>query len=191
MIRDPFDIHRKNIFQATAYRAANNIRQTAAQVGANALDMSFGVPRNVPNFNTGDRDLEDHAWSSLRGAGARVQDRVTGLFEKETLPMYKDKPSSYAPSYRRRPWWRKKRVFGTLVLTILSVLYLFGFFSSSSDKPSRPAWSWMGLETDKVDWEERRGRVVEAFELSWDTYERYAWGRLLQGTHTPAFVTRS
>ena len=180
MIRDPFDIHRRNLIQATAAAAshtANNIRQTAAQVGA---DMSFTVPRRVPDFDDTDRALEDHAWSSLRGAGARVQGRVTGLFEAKSLPMYKDKPFTRTPSYRNRPLWRKKRTLGTLVLLVLSVLYFLGFFSSrsrSETRPSKSGWSWPRLDTGKADWDQRRQRVVEAFQLSWDAYERYAWGR--------------
>lgn len=183
MIRDPFDIHRRNLLQTTASRAAHNIRQTAAQVGANALDMSFSVPRNVPNFTGGNRDLEDNAWSSLRGAGARVQDRVTGIFDKETLPMYKDKPYSHTPSYRNRPWWRKKRVLGIIALAVLSLLHLTGLFSSSKPdpRPSKSWLSWMGTGTDDADWEKRRSHVVEAFEITWDAYEHYAWGRLPEG----------
>lgn len=184
MIRDPFDIHRKNIFKATATRAAHNIRQTATQVGANALDMSFNIPRNVPNFGNSDRDLEDTAWASLRGAGAKVQDRVTGLFDQESLPMYKDKPYAYTPSYRNRPIWRKKRFLASTALFAITILYYLGFLSSAESDPkatkSNSAWSWMGLpDKGKVDWNQRRERVVEAFQLSWDTYERYAWGTSL------------
>lgn len=29
----------------------------------------------------------------------------------------------------------------------------------------------------KVDWLDRREKVVDAFTLSWDAYKRYAWGR--------------
>jgi len=41
-------------------------------------------------------------------------------------------------------------------------------------------WGWLAQEEGgkKVDWLERRERVVEAMELSWDAYERYAWGGL-------------
>lgn len=37
---------------------------------------------------------------------------------------------------------------------------------------------WLGREDKggRVDWGERRQHVVEAMELSWDAYERYAWG---------------
>ena len=175
MIRDPFDIHRNNIFKATASRTANRIRDTAAQVGANALEnMAFSMPRNLPNFESANRDLEDGAWSSLRGAG----NRVTGMFDKEALPMYKDKPFTYTPSYKNRPLYKKKRFFGSLVLGVVFFFYLLGFFSSPKDEAKqKSSWSWMGLgDVGKTDWEQRRSKVVEAFQLSWDTYERYAWG---------------
>jgi len=42
-------------------------------------------------------------------------------------------------------------------------------------------WDWArekdGKAKNKADWLKRRERVVEAFELSWDAYERYAWGK--------------
>ncbi|PHH90115.1 hypothetical protein CDD83_4461 [Cordyceps sp. RAO-2017] len=182
MIRDPFDIHRKNAVQATALRAAQNIRDTAAQVGASALDMSFSVPKNVPNFAAPHRDLEDRAWKSVPRRGGilnEVQGRVAGLFENEELPMYKDKPYTYAPSMRRRPWWRRKRMLSIVALGVLALLYLKGFFSRHGGGPrSTSTWSWMGLSQEGVadDWDKRRQHVVEAFELSWDAYERYGWG---------------
>lgn len=190
MIRDPFDIHRKDIFKATASRAAQNIRETASRVGANALDMSFNIPRNVPNFADSSRDLEDHAWASIRGTGAKVQSRVNGLFDQESLPMYKDKPYSHMPSYKNRPLWRKKRFLGTVALGIVFVLYLCGLLpgSGSKSRSSKSAWPWASL-ADNVDWDERRQRVVEAFEVSWDAYEQYAWGRLAVDCPPPSWVT--
>ena len=181
MIRDPFDIHRKNVFQATAARAAENIRNTAARVGANALDMPFNIPKNVPDFGGAGRELEDNAWASLRGASARAKDRVNGMFDKEALPMYKDKPFTYTPSYRNRPWWRKKRIIGGAVTALLFFVYMLGFFSSSDDAgqtAGKSGWSWIGVPGagKTADWETRRERVVEAFQISWDAYERYAWG---------------
>ncbi|KJZ78387.1 hypothetical protein HIM_02425 [Hirsutella minnesotensis 3608] len=192
MIRDPFNIHRKNALQATAFRAAQNIKDAATQVGASALEMSFSVPKNVPNFAAPHRDLEDRAWTAAsrpRGAAGAgilndVQGRVAGLFDQQRLPMYKDKPYAYAPSMRRRPWWRRKRLLSALALGLVALLYLTGFLSSGSGDDKRTStktasvWSWMGLSQDRgqADWDERRRHVVEAFELSWDAYERYAWG---------------
>jgi mannosyl-oligosaccharide alpha-1,2-mannosidase len=68
-------------------------------------------------------------------------------------------------------------------LFILAVLYTLGFFSGASDEKenSKDRWSWLqGPEKggSKIDWLDRRERVREAFTLSWDAYDRYAWGML-------------
>ncbi|KEY74110.1 hypothetical protein S7711_05360 [Stachybotrys chartarum IBT 7711] len=190
MIRDPFDIHRKKAFGNTAFRAAQSVKETVVQAGTDALDMSFSVPRNLPNFNAAERELEDRAWSSISGSRStkskgimnEVQGRVTGLFDKNALPMYKDKPYLYAPSMRRRPWWRRKRILLSGALGFLYLLHLLGVFSSGStsanDESRKAGWLWdsAGREKGKHDWNKRRELVVEAFQLSWDAYERYAWG---------------
>lgn len=180
MIRDPFGIHNKNVFKATAFRAAQNIKDAAAQAGANALEMSFSVPKNLPNFGDPTRALEDRAWAALsrRGGGGVLNG---SMFEKsESLPMYKDKPYGYAPSMRLRPWWRRKKVLGIITAVVVFFLYLAGFFSGHPKaKTSGSALSWLGLSQEKsgqVDWDERRRHVVDAFEVSWDAYERYGWG---------------
>ncbi|GJN73287.1 mannosyl-oligosaccharide alpha-1,2-mannosidase [Purpureocillium lilacinum] len=185
MIRDPFNIHGRNALKANVFRAAQNVKEKAAQVGASALDMSFSIPNNVPNFAAPHRDLEDRAWAAVARRGASgggilsdVQGKVAGYFEQDELPMYKDKPYGYAPSMRRRRWWRRKRVLSSIALGILGLLWLTGFFSHAKKRKSTSAWSWIGLsnERGKANWDERRQHVVEAFELSWDAYERYAWG---------------
>ncbi|KAI1819202.1 amino acid permease [Xylaria intraflava] len=148
--------------------------------------MSFTVPRNAPSFNNPQRVIEDHIWGSTavaRGPNSRagagggilngVQDR---LFEnRNALPMYKDKPYAYPPSYRRRPLWRRKRSFG-FVLLVISLLYYFGAFEKRRD--NAVSWSWLSSssESGRADWLGRRQRVVEAFTLSFDAYSRYAWG---------------
>lgn len=178
MIRDPFDNHRKkNIFQATAARTAQHLRDTAAQVGSNALgDMAFSIPRNVPDFGGAHRELEDSAWSALRGGKA-----IPGLFERDSsLPMYKDKPYGYAPSQRNRPLWRRKRAIGPFLIVVGVLVYLLAFNRKTQTEitPSNSGWSWTGVSDskNKAAWDERREKVVEAFQLSWDAYERYGWG---------------
>ncbi|EHK17459.1 glycoside hydrolase family 47 protein [Trichoderma virens Gv29-8] len=160
MIRDPFGIHSKNVFKATALRAAQNIREAATQASANALEMSFSMPKHVPDFGDPSRALEDRAWAALSRRG--------------------DKPYAYAPSMRLRPWWRRKKVLGAITAAVVFLLYITGFFSGHPEaKTSGSAFSWLRLSQDRdhVDWDERRQSVVEAFEVSWDAYERYAWGK--------------
>lgn len=178
MIRDPFDIHRKNIFKTAASRVDQNIREKTVQVRTNALaDMSFAVPRNVPNFRDTGRELEDSAWNAIRGG---IPKGVTSLFDNESLPMYKDKPYGHGQSHRHRPWWKRKKILAIFALVGIILFYYWSFHGTSqqSNRSSRSGWSWKdpSLETDKADWNKRRQEVVEAFELSWDAYERYAWG---------------
>lgn len=186
MIRDPFDIHRKNAFKNTALRAADHIRNAAAEVGANALKMPFNVPKNVPNFQDPHRALEDRAWAALPNArGAKgiftgMQDRVNDFFDDDELPMYKDKP--YGHGRRRRGWYRTKKGMASLALGLVFVLYLLGWlpWQHKETRSVGSAWNFLGIskERENVDWGHRREQVVEAFELSWDAYERYGWGML-------------
>lgn len=197
-VRDPFDIRRTNsaisILRTTATRAAVGITERAVEVGINAIEkgkstveeMAFSIPKNVPSFSNPQRALEDRAWGN--GASSVLTSRkggAGGLFDigrnSNSLPMYKDKPYAYPASQRARPIWRRKRTIG-VVLLVLSLLYYFGAFSAHHETlSSRPSWGWLkGGDVEQAhgskDWLKRRERVVEAFTLSWDAYERYAWG---------------
>ncbi|KZL73328.1 glycoside hydrolase family 47 protein [Colletotrichum tofieldiae] len=196
-VRDPFNLHRNtalNVFKVTASRAAQNIKEKAVEAGATALnDMAFNVPKNVPSFSNPQRVLEDRYWgasavNSRSGRGGNsgifhgVQGRVEDLLgTRGQLPMYKDKPYAHHASRRFRPLWRRKRSILVTLLLLFSGLWFFGFFSEGSKaRESASTWTgWLGASEPtgkKVDWLKRRERVVEAFELSWDAYERYAWG---------------
>ncbi|KAI1336413.1 glycoside hydrolase family 47 protein [Xylariaceae sp. FL0016] len=197
IVRDPFDLRRNDsafsILRTAATRAATDITDRAVEASANAiqkgkqtiddLDMSFNVPKNVPSFSNPQRVVEDSIWGSSAVARgpiksgsilAGVQDRI--FDNRNTLPMYKDKPYAYPPSQRVRPLWRRKRSFG-FILLLLSLLYYFGIFDRHQE--AAKSWSWLNSATDSghyADWSQRRERVVEAFELSLDAYSRYAWG---------------
>ncbi|KAI1489046.1 amino acid permease [Biscogniauxia mediterranea] len=150
--------------------------------------MSFSVPKNVPSFSNPQRLVEDHIWGNTavtargpnKNAGilGGVQDR---FFEnRNSLPMYKDKPYAYPASHRARPLWRRKRTFA-FVLLLVSLLYYFGAFGRNHDTADSPTppWSWLKSSSGServVDWSQRRDHVVEAFTLSFDAYQRYAWG---------------
>jgi hypothetical protein len=172
-----------------------------------ALPMSFSVPKNVPSFTNPQRTVEDHLWAvaasrSDAGAGggsltARaghqhrpgavlddMSEKVGSFFNpnRNALPMYKDKPYAYTPSGRARPFYRRKRVLGSILLFVLLVIWWTGSFKEHHEKAraSLSQWGWLkepeAKAKGKADWLKRRERVVEAFELSWDAYERYAWG---------------
>ena len=206
-VRDPFSLRRSpafNIIRGTATQAAANVSQRVKEAGAQAYEtgkqaveeMSFSVPKNVPSFTNPQRELENRVWGAsgvtARSAGLQskggvmngIQDRVGGFLDtsRGELPMYKDKPYSYASSRRHKPIWKRKRNLGIAGFIFVAVFYFLGFFGKRPRDYSdigTDLWGWSqqpekgGL---KVNWQERRERVKEAFTLSWDAYDRYAWG---------------
>lgn len=112
-----------------------------------------------------------------------IGQKLEGFFDNRQLPMYKDKPYSYAASRRKLPIHRRWRVILGTLLGFAALLYLFGSSTSrTSSSQMRSKGSaglgWLGNPDAKtVDWDERRERVKEAFILSWDSYEQYAWGK--------------
>ena len=155
--------------------------------------MSFSIPHNAPNFVSNQRANEDVYWGSARrpypngranhGIGSSLND----LFENKSLPMYKDKPYSYAVSRRQAPWYKRSGVW--LVFGVLSLLnfYLFWTYLRPSvqatvedDYGSTITWNWLKKAGDTaVNWELRREAVKDAFKLSWDGYANHAWGESL------------
>ena len=110
-----------------------------------------------------------------------IQDRVGGFFEKNNdLPMYKDKPYSYASSRRQPPVWRRKRYIGVVISLVMIALYMLEPFGkdAATTKKAKETWTWLQRpeSISKVDWLERREHVKDAFILSWDAYDRYGWG---------------
>ncbi|KAF2142253.1 glycoside hydrolase family 47 protein [Aplosporella prunicola CBS 121167] len=167
-------------------QAIETALSTAAQEA-----MSFAVPRTQPDFEHPQRPQEDSAWGSSSRArfpdnNAGVSERIGGMFgtgEKE-LPMYKDKPYNYAASGKGAPWFKRRRIQALLLLGLITVLYWLGIFSSSDRESSKDTPSasslWKNMFASRppaaVDWAERQDRVRDAFKLSWDAYEKYAWG---------------
>jgi len=205
--RDPFNLHRTSaydILRGKARLATAEITHRVQEIGVQALeagtqayesslntleDMSFTIPRNVPSFTDSQRPHENHVWASSgitarsgNSAMSGVSDRVGNFFEKNgDLPMYKDKPYTYASSRRRRSIWKRKRTLGIGTVFVVVLLWVFGFFGDDTEanKKAKEGWSWLQRPEKpgpKVDWMGRRERVVEAFTLSWDAYSRYAWG---------------
>ncbi|RKU42314.1 mannosyl-oligosaccharide alpha-1,2-mannosidase [Coniochaeta pulveracea] len=149
--------------------------------------MSFNIPKNVPAFSNPQRQLEDHFWPSSGTATSRAstfKSKVGGLIQhsdKNSLPMYKDKPADfYAP--RRRSPFRTKRIMMLITALVLTGIWFFAPGLDDHKERAREKVGGLGwLKKDvkaksKADWRKRQDRVVEAFELSWDAYSRYAWG---------------
>ncbi|KAH0556675.1 hypothetical protein GP486_005518 [Trichoglossum hirsutum] len=170
----------------TSKQAFETGRQALEDSGILPDGMSFSLPHNIPNFADPQRNFEDNRWGSsgtVHGhrSGA-VGNRAytngrngTGGYPKgNDLPLYKDKPYAYASSRRKRPLWRRKRVLAGIVL-LLGLFYWLELLPSISSK--RAMWAKGRSRHSKVlDWNQRRERVREAFTLSWDAYERHAWG---------------
>ncbi|KAN0086672.1 Glycoside hydrolase [Elaphomyces granulatus] len=110
------------------------------------------------------------------------------------LPMYKDKP--YFAPRRTGPGRRwKKVVYGILGLVLIGFLWWrfgssrssLGLGESAPNLKSEDLWTWLqnsqkeeppggATMTTAIDWERRRDKVRDAFIVSWDGYEKYAWG---------------
>ncbi|KAL8679658.1 MAG: hypothetical protein Q9186_004069 [Xanthomendoza sp. 1 TL-2023] len=142
--------------------------------------MSLSGPRNV----NGHRHQQNETWGSAGANGysrSNIGAKLDGYFDKRELPMYKDKPYNYATS-RRKPLWQKWRFTLSILLLLVGLLYWIGIFSPTSTKAqvkdtSKSTWSWLNKPAGpKVDWDERREKVKEAFMLSWDGYHKHAWG---------------
>ena len=152
--------------------------------------MSFALPKNVPSFTSSQREYEDGYWRSARRIGAQngntgngLADKIGEFLDRRELPMYKDKPYSYAASRKQRHFYRRKRVMAGGIILLTGLIYWLGLFSKTGSIPKdlrkggRNAWSWVRKpESTVVDWDSRRERVKEAFKLSWDGYEQHAWG---------------
>jgi mannosyl-oligosaccharide alpha-1,2-mannosidase len=217
-VRDPFNLRRSSaltILRGTATQAAASLAQKVLETGAQAIESgkqaaeemsSFSIPKNVPSFTNPQRELENRVWGSSgvtarsaashqNGGLGSVQDRLGGFFEKNRdLPMYKDKPFTYVSSRRRKPWWKRRRLLALIGLFIMFGLYLLGVIGEeTAPKQAKDRWNWLKRpgETGKIDWLSRRERVVDAFKLSWDAYERYAWGTLPLTIFTVTMVSLS
>lgn len=133
------------------------------------------------------RAHEDSYWRTQNGyANGGLSSKLDGygFGDKRELPMYKDKPYNYAGSRRNKPIYQQWRVILGALLSMVALAYWFGLLSTSTELPSpkstrKGSWGWLGGlggQEIPVDWDERREKVKDAFILSWDGYERYAWG---------------
>ncbi|PUU82349.1 glycoside hydrolase [Tuber borchii] len=120
--------------------------------------MSFSIPKNVPSFTSPDRDFEDGAVGGLFGAN-------------RDLPLYKDKPYYQRSGRNQRKMYRRKR-FLLGFIAVFGLFYWFGYFSGTGTSilPNKKKVK------EIVDWEDRKEKVKEAFMLSWNAYEKHAWG---------------
>ncbi|KAL3472790.1 glycoside hydrolase [Aspergillus californicus] len=155
----------------TSHSPSEKYWQASRSPGANGLggygfSQPAGVTSNLNNFFSGER----------------------------SLPMYKDKP--YFAPRRTGPRFRRRRVlYGGIIVFVLVSLYYYAAGSSgwnrspwtSDSQKGEELWQWMqnmetteqsydGTASRNVDWLSRREKVRDAFIISWDGYEQYAWG---------------
>ena len=153
-----------------------------------AATMSYALPQNGPTHRHGDN------WSRAGEGGKSdngISEKMTNMFNadrRDSLPMYKDKPTGYFGTSRRLPWFKKKRnvaiALGSLAglswwFGILSPLSYFSSVGEPSTSTSKSSGSWgllSGGKSAKIDWDERADKVRDAFKISWGGYEKYAWG---------------
>lgn len=171
--------------------------------------MAFQLPQNTPSFSSPQRPFEDGYWqanrnshsSRLPGYGlsrsAGIPNKLTSFFDNDrALPMYKDKPY-FAPRRTGPRSRRRKALYASLSLFVLLVLWYYWSGtalwkgSQLDSAKGEELWKWMQSLEDQdsndgkwtqqksIDWAERREKVRDAFVVSWDGYEKYAWGELL------------
>jgi hypothetical protein len=161
------------VFESTKQQAVEATKHAveATKQAIQDSDMSFAVPRNVPQFESAQRRFEENVWS-----------KVTG--NEKGLPMYKDKPTSYGGARGRRGFLKSKRGLAVIALVVFGFFYWIGWSGSSQtdsgDKKKENGKGWMsgssGGKKGKVDWNKRREDVKDAFLLSWNAYEQNGWG---------------
>ncbi|RJE26560.1 Mannosyl-oligosaccharide 1,2-alpha-mannosidase [Aspergillus sclerotialis] len=168
--------------------------------------MAFQLPQNTPSFSSPQRPLEDSYWHANRNShsnrlpgyglprSAGIPNKLSSFFDNDrALPMYKDKPY-FAPRRTGPRSRRRKALYGSLSLFLLLVLWYYwsgtGVWKGSrlDSAKGEELWKWMQSLEDQdsnygkwsqqrsIDWTERREKVRDAFIVSWDGYEKYAWG---------------
>ncbi|KAL4808533.1 glycoside hydrolase [Aspergillus unguis] len=166
--------------------------------------MSF--PNSHGSPYPASRSPSDKYWQASRSPGgnglggygfsqpAGVTNNLNNFFSGDrTLPMYKDKP--YFAPRRTGPRLRRRRVVqGTILVVVLFSLWYIIIGSNTphrspftpDTKKGEELWRWSqsldseqpydGAPMRNINWEARRERVRNAFIVSWDGYEQYAWG---------------
>lgn len=162
---------------------------TSENDGTGSATMSYALPQNGPTHRHTEqwsRFGEEHTANTNPGMGEKMSD-MFNVGRRDSLPMYKDKPAGYFGASRRLPWFRRKRTVALLLGSLAGLSWWFGvlsplsYVSGGGEGPAKSksgsSWSLLGGSKNVVDWEERAERVRDAFKISWEGYEKYAWGR--------------
>lgn len=143
--------------------------------------MSYAIPRHQHSLSASEHIQAQGSWQSSNPLH-EVSERIGGVFTtRNELPMYKDKPYNYTSS-RKLPWFRRKWPIIIVLFALIGFVYLYrSLTTAASSKNYRGdttgVWGLLrGSKIAPIDWDERRRRVKDAFVVSWDAYEAYAWG---------------
>ncbi|KAJ5195094.1 Mannosyl-oligosaccharide 1-2-alpha-mannosidase [Penicillium cinerascens] len=109
-----------------------------------------------------------------------------GFFDNDrTLPMYKDKPYFTPRRTAPRRWGKPLGILGVFTLFLLWYFYyspgLPAWKGAESSDKGVELWKWAqslqnGPTKGPADWAARREKVRDAFIVSWEGYEKDAWG---------------
>lgn len=211
--RDPFNLRNSSPALQLLRSSANTVQQRALQASqkivaavqapddiglskkqqdidssvedASAETMSYTLPQNGPTHRHGDN------WSRAGEGGksdSGIGEKMSSMFNtdrRDSLPMYKDKPTGYFGNSRRLPWFKRKRNVAIALGSMAGLSWWFGilsplsYFSSAGETSaakSSGSWGLMTGKGSKVDWDDRANSVRDAFKISWEGYEKYAWG---------------
>ena len=212
---DPFGIRSKSsrsslqFIQAADYFASqaakgvqHQLRQSvrSAQIPGRSLGVTLPLHTAPTSAMSGANGSTSYDGSNSRPGrratlmGEKMNDfsnMLAGSDKDQELPMYKDKPYNYAPSQRRKPYYRRPRI---LALAVVLLLLIFYFLGGSSTLPPAPVpenvrEAWKSSQLSKpfdnflkdsrlptANWEDRRERVKDAFKITWSAYEQHGWG---------------
>lgn len=150
----------------------------------------------APPHQNGPTQRHPDLWQSTRyvpSDGNSIKDRVNGYFggDRHDLPLYKDKPTYKSGRRAGAPWYKQRRTVAVALTGLALLSWWFGilsplsFFTRSgsgdtvaqlSNSKSSSGSSWFGGTSGAKDWESRREKVKEVFKISFDGYEKHAFG---------------
>ena len=204
--RDPFNLRRSpgpafnllqssatNLVQKIAESGQSAVREVAREAQAATANMSSYAPQYQDGPVHRNPDVWQSSGQSRHSTGAYTNSngssaKVSGYFgadRKDSLPMYKDKPYAYPGSKRKQPWYRQKRRVALILTALAGISWWFGILSplyhvtkdrGKTQGRSNSGSSWFRSESSEADWQMRAEKVKETFKISFDGYEKYAWG---------------
>jgi mannosyl-oligosaccharide alpha-1,2-mannosidase len=114
-------------------------------------------------------------WSWVGGVKEFAAEKLNP--SENQLPMYKDKPmeARFRPALGGGPRRKQRLIYGLIIGVLMFFVYRLGQESSNVSPANVKSWIW-GKSAPPISWKDRQSAVKEAFRLSWQGYEKYAWG---------------